>query len=177
MKTNLILIAIVSTFLLSSCASKIPYTNGVIEQYKLTESEIKSIQFYTSADIELVRGESQKSEKGTKEGQLVISSQRSDEQVLIPKGTKGVVVGVYDDSKVAVSFETDDKFIGFGDPNNRGRYTLLASDWANGKGKLEYGGKEYYATSASANAYLIFQMKRIRKYRKSAHVVGGRKIN
>ncbi|NUM50991.1 MAG: hypothetical protein HUU48_07725 [Flavobacteriales bacterium] len=178
MKKNLALLStIVAVMLMVSCAPKVPYSNSVRDQYNLKTDEIKKLQFFVSNDILLQRGEQTAEEKNTdKTGKLVISSSASVEQVLIKKGTPGVCVDILDGNKIAVSFETDDKFIVFGDATGRGRYSLMASEWKDGRGKLDYGGRVYYAQPGSAATYVIIQMKKVKKFKKQARTVGGRKV-
>lgn len=162
----------------TSCHRKVPFTNQVRAEHSLTESDIRRIQFYLSDDIVLQRAEKNKDEKGTEGGKLVVSSAASMEQVAIPEGTPGVVVKVFDNKKIAVSFEdTDDKYLVFGDPDGSGRYTLLAADWKNSRGKVNYAGKTYYAMPGSEKAYLIFELQKVRKFKKDQRTVGGRKVN
>ena len=169
--------AMVASLTLGSCARKIPFNNQARKDYRLSESEIKGLQFYTSSDIILERAEKQKNEKGTNsEGTLVISEESNMERVNIPAGTMGVCVKVYPDNKVAVSFGSDDEYLIFGDPNNVGRYSLFAKDWKNGKGKVNYGGKVYYALPPSGSAYLLFKTKKIKKKQKKVNTVKGRKV-
>lgn len=59
---------------------------------------------------------------------------------------------------------------------NAGRYTLLAKDWQTGKGKLNYGDKTYEAQYGAAGAYILFELKRVKNFKKSAKTVKGRKI-
>lgn len=164
--------------LLTSCATKIPINQAVIEQYGLGEEQLKSLQYWVSSDITLVRGEKSEEQKNIDQtGKVVISSSSVLDQVIIPKNTPGVCVKVYDKNKIAVSFETDDKFLVFGDVNNRGRFTLLAAEWKDGRGKLDYGGQVYYAQPGSASTYLLIKLKKIKKFKKQARVVKGRKVN
>lgn len=163
--------------LLSSCASKIPINKSVIEQYNLGENELKSLQYWVSNDITLVRGEKKDEQKSIDEsGKVVISSATTMDQVLIPKNTPGVCIKVYGKEKIAVSFETDDKYLVFGDVSGRGRFTLLAAEWKDGRGTLDYGGQVYYAQPGAASTYLLIKLKKIKKYKKQARVVKGRKV-
>ena len=84
--------------------------------------------------------------------------------------------GPSSDFKVAVTFE-DGKHLIFGDPKNRkGPYNMLAGEWTNNKGKLQYGDKVYYTNSASSNVHLEFKMRKLNKYKKAQRVVKGKKL-
>tara|TARA_Y100000589_G_scaffold321098_1_gene351938 strand:+ start:167637 stop:168218 length:582 start_codon:yes stop_codon:yes gene_type:complete len=180
MKRLSVLWVALAALTLFSCAPKKPLTNQIIQDYKLGEGELKKLQYYVSSDIVLRRGEKKEEEKGADDdGKLVISEQASLDEIYIPAGTPGVCVGVYPGNKIAISFDEkgdDSKFLVFGDPNNTGRYRLMGAEWKNGQGKLNYGGKVYYATGSSAAAYLKISMKRVKKFKRSRKKVKGRRV-
>ena len=174
-----LLILTAAILFISSCAPKVQFTQSIREKYKLTENEIRALQFYNSHDIVLNRGERKNEEQGTEEGTLTIKTGNYIEQVTIKAGTPGIVEKVIDGKRIAVSYEVGEgNFLVFGstNPENRGRYTILASEWVNNKGKLEYGGKTFYAAPGSGNIYLLFKMRKLHQYRKEERVVKGRKI-
>lgn len=164
--------------MLSSCAPRVPFTQATKEQYRLTESDLKQIQFYASHDIVLQRAETDQSGKETTEGTLILTEGKSVEQVLIRAGTPGIVDKVIDDNRMMVSFEDGaDKGLVFGDPfDKKGKYTMLAAEWKNNRGVLDYGGKTWFAAPGASNVYLTFKMKRLRKFRKDSRVVKGRRL-
>ncbi len=183
MKKNIVLI-IITTFIVSgffsSCASYQPFTNEDRIKYNLDETRIKKLQFYISNEVTLQRGErSNAQQEFDKDGKLVVSSSASIDNILITAETPGVCVKVIDDSKIAVSFDSkdDNKYLVFGDPNNRGRYNLMGAEWENGKGKINYGDKVFYVMPGGAGAYLKFQMKNVKNYKESSTKAGGRRVN
>ncbi|MGD1843985.1 MAG: hypothetical protein ACFB10_01160 [Salibacteraceae bacterium] len=163
--------------LVTSCAPKIPFTQEVRQKYKLSEADLKSIQFYASHDIVLFRGEKTGTKK-TDEGTLKVSSNSSVEKVIIKAGTPGVVEKVVDGSRLAISFETGEgKLLIFGDPTaTRGVYKLMAAKWVNGKGQLLYGGQNYYTPLTNQHTYLEFRLKREFRKQNSSRVAKGRKL-
>ena len=167
-----------TAILFTSCAPRIPFTQKIREQYRLTDEEIKSIQFYASHDIVLQRGESSGKSKETTEGTLTVTNSKSVDQVLIKAGTPGIVEQVVDQNKVMVSFEDGgNKTIIFGDPfDNKGSYKLLAANWKNNRGSLTYNGKEYVTSASASNTYITFKMKKLNKFMKDEHVAKGRKL-
>ena len=164
---------------ITSCAPRIPFTQTLLEQYKLKDNELKSLQFYTSHNIILNRGERSEKEQTTEEGTLTIKSGNYVEQVIIKAGTPGIVEKVIDRNRIVVSFEVgENKYLEFGatNPKVNSRYTLLAPKWVNNKGEIKYAGKTYYSSSGSGNVYLLFKMRKLHKYSKEQRVVKGRKI-
>ena len=164
--------------ILSSCQSTTPFTNTVRTQYNLDEAKLKKMQFYISTDITLQRGErGENSQELDDEGKLVVSSSASLDNVLIDAKTPGVCVKVLQGNKVAISFfESDDQYLVFGDPNNRGRYNLMGAEWKSGKGKINFGGKVFYIMPGGASAYLKFELKKVKDYKTTTKKAKGRTI-
>jgi hypothetical protein len=172
--------ALVIVASLYACSSSIPFTNDDKIKYNLTEDKLKKLQFFVSRDIVLQRGErSDEAQEFDQDGKLIVSSSASLDEIYIKEGTPGVVVKVMDGNRLAVSFDAtdDNKYLVFGDPNNRGRYNLMGAEWNNGKGKINYGGKVYYVMPGGAGAYLKYKMKKVSENRKSQSAVKGRKVN
>lgn len=172
--------ALVIVASLYACSSSIPFTNDDKIKYNLTQDKLKKLQFFVSRDIVLQRGErSDEAQEFDQDGKLIVSSSASLDEIYIKEGTPGVVVKVMDGNRLAVSFDAtdDNKYLVFGDPNNRGRYNLMGAEWNNGKGKINYGGKVYYVMPGGAGAYLKYKMKKVSENRKSQSAVKGRKVN
>lgn len=170
------LLGVVTIF--SSCQSLTPFTNTTRTTYNLDEAKLKKMQFYISSDIMLQRGEKgANAQELDEDGKLVISESASLDNISVDGKTPGVCVKVIDDTKLAISFfETDDQYLVFGDPNNRGRYYLMGADWKNGKGKITFGGKTYYIMPGGASAYLKFEMKKVKDYKTSSKKAKGRTV-
>ena len=179
LNNSLLILAIGVITFFSSCQSTIPFTNSVRTKYTLDEAKLKKMQFYISNDITLQRGErSNEAQELDEDGKLVISSSASLDNILVDGKTPGVCIKVLKGNKLAVSFfESDDQYLVFGDPNNRGRYTIMGAEWKNGKGKVNFGGKTYYIMPGGAGAYLKFEMKKVKDYKTTSTKAKGRKIN
>lgn len=176
MKTKTLVALTAISFFLASCVSLKPFTQQVRDQYKLEDSEIKSIQVYPSYDIILTRGESSTEQKETQQGKLTIATGKSVDQVLIPKGTPGVVERVLEGNRLEVSFEEgQNKTLIFGN-NGNGNYTLLAEEWKNNRGKVTYDGKVYFTQQNAGGIYLTFKMKKLQEFNQTQHVAKGKKI-
>lgn len=164
--------------LLSSCSPKIPFTQSVREKYKLTDEDLKHIQFYLSDAVVLKRGEELGREKQNENGTLVIKSGKNIEQVVFKRNTACVLNTVTDNNKFSVSFEdAANKFLVFGsqgDPD--GYYSLKALEWNGGKGKINYGDQTYYSNQGSQKTFLMFKMQSLRKINVDEKVVKGKKV-
>ncbi|MDA9563086.1 hypothetical protein N9R81_00260 [Flavobacteriales bacterium] len=172
----LLLVVVVAS--LSSCAPKMQFTQAVKEQNKLTDDELKKLQFYTSGDIVLQRNERADSGKETDGGELIITSGTSTDQVIIPEGTPGIVVGTKGANQMLVRFEPgEEKYLLFGDASNRkGAYQLIPEGVKGGKKYVSYAGSKYSISGTSEYVSLMFKMKRLNKVRKDQRVVKGMKL-
>lgn len=176
---TLLILSLGAITLLNSCQSLVPFSNQVRTKYSLDETKLKRMQYYISTDITLQRGErSADAQELDEDGKLIISSSASLDNILVDAKTPGVCVKVLPGNKIAISFfETDDQYLVFGDPNNRGRYTIMGAEWKNGKGKINFGGKTYYIMPGGAGAYLKFEMKKVKDYKTTSTKAKGRKVN
>jgi len=165
-------------FSFSACSPKIPFTQAVREQYKLTPEELKGIQFYLSDPVALRRGEANENQKSTEDGKLIVESGKTIDQITIKSNTEGAVENVPDLKTLTVSFEEGaEKYLVFNSLKSRnGYYSLQALSWENGKGKVSYGGQTWYASPGSDQAILLFKMKSIKKLRVNEKVAKGRKV-
>jgi hypothetical protein len=164
--------------LFSACAPRVQFTQTIKNQHQLKEAELKSIQFYTTGDIVLQRLEDSGSKKATNEGELVIRSGSSLEQVVIKAGTPGVVVQMLDETRISVRFEQGEgKTLIFGNTQaNKGAYYLLPLEISGNSKVVKYAGKKYAISGTSAYVSLSFKMRKLNKYEKEQRVVKGVKL-
>jgi len=164
--------------LTSSCSKTLTYfTDDIYAENNWNESELKQIQYYLSEDIRLERV------YGTggsdiQDGQIKIKSERKVDEVIIKKGTPGILVFSPKSNRFALSFDEDpDKYLMFG-PNEKanGRYVLLAKKWKKRGGIISYGGVEYRTTSDSAYAALMVDISKARKTSKKSKTASGRRV-
>ena len=162
-----------------SCAPKVPFTQGIRDKYKLSEQELKSIQFYTSDIIILKRGEMSEKEKDTKEGTLTITGGSKVEQVVIRANTPCIIEQVYDGNRISVSFEDGkNKYLVFGSLESKNGFYILQvlNDKDTGKRTINYGERLYYATTGSDPVFLVFKIKSLNRFEVDQNVVKGKKI-
>lgn len=163
---------------LASCSPKVPFTQGIRDKYKLSEAELKAIQFYTSDIIILKRGESSEREKETTEGTLTIKGGNKVEQIVIKPNTPCVVEQVYDGNRLSVSFEDGkNKYLVFGSMQNRNGLYVLQVLNENNKKAINYGEKQYYASLGNDEIFLVFKIKSLNKFEVDQKVVKGKKVN
>lgn len=173
---QLSLIALVG--LISSCSPSLNYyTESMHDDYRLSEAELQSVQFYLSKDIVLYR-DLGVNESKIKEGKIKIVDGRKVEEIIFPKETPGILMFSPKQDRFAVSFEEgEDSFLMFG-PNKKagGKFVLLAKEWDRRVGKVTYKGKTYKTNSQSAMAALLVDVDKARKVSRKTKKVKGRKV-
>lgn len=174
-----ILFALSVLLIMGSCATKVPYTPKIKEEFDLTPDKLKKVQFYTSRTIILERSSEQERVSTTgKDGELVASEKSTSERIVIPSNRPCVFEEMEEDGTIQIRFEMGaGRVLRFSERKNisNGRYYLEAQ-WDNGKGELDYGGSVYYAVSGSASAYLLVKLKKWKKNKRSERVVKGMKV-
>lgn len=169
---------LVPIFILSSCKTYVPFTNELKTNNNWNETDIKQIQFYLSNTITLHR-QLGKSETKIESGVIKTVDGKKIEEVIIKKGTPGIVTNLADKKRMTVSFEIDDShFLTFGSYENRdGRYYLMLKDYQKDKwSKVTYVKKEFYISPESLQAFLQVDMKKIKQEEREQRVAGGRKL-
>ncbi|MGB0884863.1 MAG: hypothetical protein ACPGVH_02170 [Chitinophagales bacterium] len=174
---NLILVFL-SVILLSACKTLVPFTQDLKNDNGWKEAELKQIQFYASNSIVLHRQLSQ-SETAIESGKIKIRNGKKVEEIIIKKGTPGVLTSMPDGKRMAISFEIDDShYLTFGPYSNKGdRYYLMLKEFKkNQYAKVTYVDKAFYIAPESLNAFLQIDIKKILKEDRKQRVAGGRKI-
>lgn len=169
----------IAALILSSCSPSLsPFTQRLYNENSWTESELKQIQFYLSEDIVLRRGLKGMSSEITS-GEIKIKDGRKVEEIVLRRGTPGVILFVPKDNRFAVSFEEGDKkFLMFGpNPKVNDRYVLLASEWKNQRGKVSYGGERYWVDASRGLSSLMVDVSRARNVSVRSRTAKGRRVS
>lgn len=168
----------VLTLLLASCAQKIPYTDQVKQDFDLSPENMTKVQFYTSSNIILEKNQSSGNQGTGSSGELVVSSSKTQDRVIIPTNTRGVFEKIGPNNEVIVRFEVGSgRVIKFATraTQTSGKYYLVA-DWKNNGGTMEYGGETYSIASGGSSAFLQVRLKKLQKTKRKDRVVKGMKV-
>jgi hypothetical protein len=154
---------------LSGCAAdpigeRLPFSDSLIGDYGLTEMHKRRLQYYTSDAIHLAQAASNNL-RGIGEGRLIERGNTSINNVEIPAGTPGVVVGS-GPNWLAVSFEPNSHlyFVSnqaqvnspyWRDRRDGDRYYLYAPDWDGRAGTVRLGNIDYQAVDSSIDTFLL----------------------
>lgn len=180
MITNKYLKAFMALFIiaiLSSCASKVPFSKSIMTRYDVTEADLSKMQFYTSDEIILKRAEAHGTGKKTEDGVLTISKGKDIEEIVIKKNTPCLIQKIANRDQFMMNFGDGNKYLVFGTMNqSSGYYTFQASEYVNGQGKVNYGNVYYLANTNSKYVHLNFKMKNLRDVNVKRSTVKGKKI-
>lgn len=179
-KYHFLFVTLTLMMVFSACSPKLtPFTQKLYTDNKWGENELKRIQFYLSEDIILQR---QVTEGSTEivSGEIKMVRGKKVEEIRIRKGTPGVYLFSPKGDSFAIAFEegSNSRYLTFGpNPKRKGVYVLLASEWDEGRGKVNYDSKMYYTDEESAFAALLVDLTKISKTQVNAREAKGRKVN
>ena len=173
-----VLLSLVLIIGLSSCKTLVPYSQGMKELNNWNESQLRSLQFYNSETIILNR-QLKSNSTDIVSGKVKMVDGREVEEIIIKRGTPGIVAAIPDANRLAVSYEiSDDYFLTFGvDPKRGDRYYLRLKDYEkNQYATVTYSGKTFNVSPMALNSFLQVNMKQIKKEQKKLRVAKGRKL-
>jgi len=181
MKMITFLVIVVALFT-SGCATQtqVPFRHQMRQEYQLSDKDLKDIQYYVAGRIILQRDLAKDEVMVTPGHEIKIVKDRRVEEVVIQPGTPGIAEKV-DEISIEVSFEPGNR-LNFGStPDGReswgGKYSLFASSWDNGIGRLTYGGKEFYTVGYSSQFYLTVDLSELNNFIKESRTVKGRRLD
>lgn len=169
---------IFSLLLLSSCGPElVPFTTQVEREIGLNKQQLAKVQFYNSSPIILYR-ELSKNTTEVVAGEVKIVDGKQIEEIVITPNTPGILVSS-SENRLGIAFETGaDRYLVFGQNKHQsGAYTLLARDWKNNVGFVDYDGREYNVTAQSAATFLMINMQKLKNLRVNSRTARGRTVS
>src|ERR1700712_2634019 len=157
MKKYSIPVALSLIVILASCASpKTYFTSQIRTRVENNGIALTKLQYYIDHDVEL-RRELIKGETKVASGKVKFVDGKYLNIIVLKKNTPGVCTTSYPD-KMQISFEMGDgKNLTFGKTKTATQtdpYKILANNWVNDFGIINYEGKQYYI-SAGSNASIL----------------------
>ena len=189
---------------LSGCKTTlIPFTHELKDQHRLSDGDLKNLQYYVSSTV-ILRRELGKAESSVTPGhKLRVFSGKTIEEVVIEKETPGVAMKV-EEGKLAVSFEPGaaldfgvdgalvalepepaqprfaegpNPFPGNGAPPPPPAPSSLFTGnyWlgVDGRGEVTYQGKTWAVTESGGRAHLLIDAEALEKVVKNRKVLPG----
>lgn len=159
MKKILFILTIISIGF-SSCKNLVPYTDSLAKTHGWKEVHLTHIQFYLSDEILLER----KLVSGLEDdisGKVVSKNGVITEQIFLKKNLPVAFAGISESGSFLIKCKVgEDNTLTFGaNPNQNGKYVLLASEWNPSYGKVHYNCVEFF-TSNDNIANLLIDLRR-----------------
>lgn len=181
----------------------VPFTQEMREQNRLTDGELKNLQYYVSHTITLRKELESGGRQVTGNHKLVVVAGKTIEEVVIEARTPGICVGV-EANKLSISFEQGtslqftpasarsmpagsfasapelDPF-----PGNRSRSTqerpqgLFSGGymlWVEPSGAVPFMGRSFEAVDDTSNATLLIDAESLEQVRKQRKVLPGLRL-
>ncbi len=164
---------------LNACSPSLsPFTQSLYEENNWSDAQLKKIQFYLSDNIVLWRQLSNSSSEIVS-GEIKMVDGKRVEEIVIPRGTPGVLTAQPQENLFAVSFESgSDRFLMFG-PNPRmgNRYMLRFKQKNNNRiYKVTYEDRVFNMRSSDALATLMVDLKKVNQVSVKSRRASGRTI-
>jgi|FLOH01.1.fsa_nt_gi hypothetical protein len=174
MKNRLLSICIIVVMLLSSCSNLILFTKNTRDNLNKNHQDISKVQFYNSDKIVLKRNLT-KDETQVAKGVIVLENGKYFEEIIIPKGTKGVVTKKGAEYLKIAFEEGEERDLRF-DMNENQEYQISADKWKNNFGSVRYDTTVYFIVPSSSHTLLMVHKEYISNYEKRRRVLKGRKV-
>lgn len=163
----------------SACSPTLePMSARLYRDLNWSEVQWQRVQFFLSEDV-VLRRQLSTEQATTQNGSIRIMDGLRVEEVILKKGTPGVLLFQPRSDRFAISFEEDDsRFLIFGPEQDlRGRYTLKAKRWDRQQGLVSYGDQTWYTDAQNAFAGILVDVKKARRTQKKVRQAKGRTIN
>ncbi|MFN8398087.1 MAG: hypothetical protein U0176_25950 [Bacteroidia bacterium] len=140
----------------TSCKPKNVFLETNRVQLDTSGVALKQVQFYNDKAIILRRKAQTDGEVSESGGRMIEVDGEAVQEILIKKGTPGVITGEQN-GKYLVRFERGDgKVIRFY-KNSKGAFQIDADKWVNRKGLITYAGLDFIIEEESNDCLLMFR--------------------
>lgn len=167
-----------SLVLMACSTSKTYFTSSIRNQVEASHQPLEKIQFYADRDI-VLRRDMRTGETKVTSGKVKIENGHYVNIITLKKNTPGVCTLVRNNA-VCISFENgDNKFLTFGKTKNAKAldpYRILANEWVNEYGIINYEGEKYHIQPAGTEASIMIKTNVLRKYKVAERQMKGRTV-
>lgn len=174
------LVALTLIITLIGCATKVPYTNQIKEEFNLhTEKQLKQVQFYLSQTITLQRERQSGSSSTDESGALVTNKSSEEDRITFQAHTPAIFEGTNEKGDMQIRFEAGNgRYLTFNvrQENQTAKFYLVAAWEMNKGGEIIYGNQKYSVASTAGNAYLLVKLKKLQQTKRQDRVVRGMKV-
>lgn len=157
---NIIILSSIIALSFSSCKNLVPYTDALQKKHGWTNEQLERAQFYVSGKICLER-ELTKEFPDQIAGKIVVKNGVKTEVVYLQKNLRVAFVGLTHSGDYIIQCEpTGGSTLTFGvNPDNGGKFVLLASEWKDGYGQVHYRGIEYFVPVEESSTHLLIDLR------------------
>lgn len=174
------LIIIIIGISLTSCGSKIAFTNQIKDEFGLdAATQMKKVQFYISQTIILQRVRQSGTQGTADKGVLVSNKSKEEDRITIQAQTPAIFESYGSNGEMVIRFEVGQGRVLSFNVRQEGatsKYYLLANWDMNRGGELTYGNEKYTVQSSAGNAYLMVMLKKLQKTKRKDRVVKGMRV-
>lgn len=142
--------------LLTACRPKSVFLESNRVQLDTSGIALKQVQFYNDKPIVLRRKAEADSEVSETGGRMIEVDGENLQEILIKKGTPGVITGEQN-GKYLVRFERGDGKVLRFYKNSKGAFQIDADKWVNRKGLVTYAGLDFIVEEESNDVLLMFR--------------------
>jgi hypothetical protein len=165
MKSARIIAFVLIAGLLSSCATKVYFTEDIRNRIESAGISLKQIQYYNNIQVTLKR-ELTSGKTKVESGKVKLEDGRYIHYIFLNPLTPGVCKNI-NDNKLSIAFEEgNNKTLNFGKPkdgNGSSPYQIYAIEWNDNVGKINYEGETYYIQPRGSNAKLMIKKSVLNK--------------
>lgn len=173
------LVFFAALLLITSCATRVPFTDQLKEEFDLSPENLMKVQFFTSAVIILEKSSSSGNQSTGNDGALVVNSSKTQDRIIINPGTKCVFEKMGENKEIMVRFELGTgKVLKFNTRSSQtnGKYYLVTQAKENTAGTVEYGNETFTVAQGAGSTHLQVALKKLQKTKRKDRIVKGLKV-
>jgi hypothetical protein len=155
---------------------RVPLSTQSIDRYELSEKDLMQLNYYVSDDLVLYNIDKPGDPVAYKGNLFRLKNTETPKTTYLKHGTSGVARSVLSD-RLVVSFELGPRRnMVFGSEDQSGLYKLMAKQWIDGYGMVDYGKTEHYTLPGSSGTFVYFKLRELKQSRRRSHKITGRKF-
>jgi hypothetical protein len=157
-----------------ACKPKSVFLEANRVELDTSNVELRKVQFFNDKPI-ILRRKAMESDIRQSGGKMVEVDGERVQEILIKKGTKGVIVG-NKNGKLLIAFENGEgKYLRFY-KNAKNAYQIDADKWVNRRGMISYADMDFAIEAESNDVLLMFREKKKFKSASEQRTVKGMKV-
>lgn len=171
------ILIIVFAAMVSACASdKIPFTRQLIQEYRLSQDEMRQLQYFISEEAVLRRElDSGNLRSIDEDGVLQTEAETFIDNLIVEEETPGILEGPIKEKELFVSFEEGSAFPF--SARREGKFRLKFRGLRGREQHFLYDGRQYTLVNRGADIHLLISKESLDEIIEEEKVLPGRFIN